>query len=91
MTTEEKYRFLEGIDCPSCKGRERCALKIECQDCEDAEEYLSGCFRCTLKKFKRPFRAQVAGVLSAVLGDDTDGIAAAMEDAEWMFGADFWE
>jgi len=22
--------------------------------------------------------------------DDTDGIAAAMEDAEWMCGEDFW-
>jgi len=39
---------------------------------------------------KRPFRAQLASALSDILGNDHDGIAAEMEDAEAMFGEEFW-
>lgn len=40
---------------------------------------------------KAPFRSQVMGLLREMLGDDEDGIAAEMEDAEMMFGDKFWE
>ena len=39
----------------------------------------------------RPFRAQLAGVLADLLGDDTDGLAAEMEDAEALLGDSFWD
>ena len=91
LTPEEKERFLKGVDCPACKGKEMCKRTIQCEDCEDAAENSSGIHTCTKSRIKRPFRAQLASALSDVLGDDTDGIAAEMEDAEWMFGSDFWE
>lgn len=51
-----------------------------------------GCPACYDKPVeKRPFRAQIAGALRDVLGDDEDGIAAEMEDAEAMFGSEFWD
>ena len=30
-------------------------------------------------------------VASDLLGDDVDGIASTMDDAEFMFGSEFWE
>lgn len=39
----------------------------------------------------RPFRAQLAAALGGLLGDDTDGLAAEMEDAEAMLGPAFWD
>ncbi|MDO8472625.1 MAG: hypothetical protein Q7T05_02280 [Dehalococcoidia bacterium] len=51
-----------------------------------------GCPACYGKVVeKRPFRAQLAGALSEILGDDEDGAAAEMEDAEAMLGGKFWE
>jgi len=38
-----------------------------------------------------PFRAQLAAAFSGVLGDDTDGLAAEMEDAEYLLGEAFWD
>jgi len=38
---------------------------------------------------KRPFRAEVQKALQDILGDDHDGLAAEMEDAEAMFGDEF--
>lgn len=38
---------------------------------------------------KRPLRAELQQVLEDVLGDDVDGIAAELEDAEAMFGDEF--
>ena len=64
MKPDEKQRFLNGEDCPSCIGK-----TIE----------------------KQPFRAQVASAMRDILGDDVDGIAAEMEDAEFMMGSGFWE
>lgn len=40
---------------------------------------------------EQPFRAQLISELHAVLGDDIDGLAAEMEDAEWLMGSEFWE
>ena len=91
MTAEEKQGFLKGTGCPACKGKELCTLKLACRDCEESLETSSGCFSCGKDCIKRPFRAQLATALSDILGDDTDGIAAEMEDAEWMFGEEFWE
>ena len=51
-------------------------------------EYCPSCHGKTVEK--RPFRAELATVLHEVLGDDVDGLAAEMEDAELMFGEEFW-
>jgi len=37
----------------------------------------------------RPLRCEVQSVLEDLLGDDHDGLAAEMEDAEMMFGDEF--
>lgn len=51
-----------------------------------------GCPACYGKPVKkRPFRAQLAEALGDVLGEDEDGLAAEMEDAEAMLGREFWE
>ena len=51
-----------------------------------------GCPACYGKPVeKQPFRAQVMAAFHEVLGDDLDGLAAEMEDAEYMMGGKFWE
>ncbi len=51
-----------------------------------------GCPACYGKPVtKRPFRARVASALEDILGDDRDGLAAALEDAEALLGKEFWE
>ncbi|MBI4294654.1 MAG: hypothetical protein HY669_00630 [Chloroflexi bacterium] len=51
-----------------------------------------GCPSCYGKPVvKRPFRAQLAAAMTDLLGDDVDGLAAEMEDAEALLGKDFWE
>jgi len=51
-----------------------------------------GCPACFGKPVEeRPFRAQLAAAMADVLGDDTDGIAAMMDDAEYLMGQSFWE
>jgi len=50
------------------------------------------CPSCKGKKIERtPFRAVIAAELHALLGDDLDGLACEMEDAEMMLGGEFWE
>ena len=69
------------------------------QDAEDMtrEQYQrmmagEGCPCCFGKEVKeRPFRAELASALHDMLGDDIDGLAAEMEDAEYLMGAEFWE
>ncbi len=50
-----------------------------------------GCPCCYGKQApkKRPFRAELQEELESILGDDHDGLAAEMEDAEAMFGDEF--
>ena len=44
-----------------------------------------GCPACFGKQVKKtPFRAQAMSVLHDILGDDIDGLAAEMEDAEYL-------
>jgi len=63
----------------------------------DAYEYRhfvagEGCPCCFGKEVeKRPFRAQVMSAMHDLLGDDIDGIAAEMEDAEALLGSKFWD
>ena len=46
-----------------------------------------GCPACYGKAVeKKPFRAELAAVMEDVLGDDLDGVAAEMEDAEYLVG-----
>jgi len=57
-------------------------------------QFLKGecCPSCHGKEVKRrPFRAELASALGEILGDDTDGLAAEMEDAEYLLGDEFWE
>lgn len=86
MTPEEKVRFLQGIDCPCCQGKEECQKTVKCGECEELENR-----GCRLNLVKRPFRANLASALSSVLGEDTDGLAAEMEDAEALLGKEFWD
>jgi hypothetical protein len=51
-----------------------------------------GCPACFGKEVeKTPFRAQLASALHEVLGDDIDGLAVELEDAEFLMGRDFWD
>jgi len=38
-----------------------------------------------------PFRAMLASVMGDLLGDDMDGLASEMDDAEYMMGSSFWD
>ena len=61
---------------------------------EEKERFWKGqdCPHCHGKEVeKRPFRAQLASALHEVLGDDIDGLAAEMDDAEFLLGEDFWD
>jgi len=50
-----------------------------------------GCPSCFGKEVQRqPMRAQAMAALHKVLGDDLDGLAAMLEDAEYMLGEEFW-
>jgi hypothetical protein len=91
MTPEEKDDFLKGKGCLACKGKQICTEKAACKDCEHSAEDSSDCFTCVKMLIKRPFRAQLASALANILGEDTDGIAAEMEDAEYLLGKEFWE
>ena len=61
---------------------------------EERNGFLHGehCPACKGKTVEKvPFRAQLSSALSDILGNDLDGIAAEMEDAEAMFGGEFWD
>jgi len=88
MTPEEKLLFLKGIECPSCSGKQVCQRESRCAECED---YESEKHSCRLNVVKRPFRATLARTMAGILGEDTDGLAAEMEDAEHLLGKEFWE
>jgi hypothetical protein len=86
MDILERVAFKKGEGCPCCKDKQICDLKIPCSECEHQQDNT-----CLLNKFKRPYRAEISAVLSDMLGDDIDGLAAEMEDAEYMLGSKFWE
>ena len=51
-----------------------------------------GCPACFGKAVEnQPLRAQITEALHEVLGDDIDGLAAELEDAEFLLGKEFWE
>ena len=61
---------------------------------DERNAFLAGkhCPCCHDKEVERiPFRAELAAAFSDILGDDTDGIAIEMEDAEFMLGPAFWD
>jgi hypothetical protein len=91
LEPEEKDDFIKGRGCPACNGQVMCTRPNSCQDCDQGAENSQGIFTCLQGHFKRPFRAELASVLTDILGEDVDGIAAEMEDAEWLFGKGFWE
>ena len=51
-----------------------------------------GCPSCYGKPVERqPFRSHLMAAMQDLLGDDIDGLAAEMEDAEALLGKDFWD
>lgn len=88
MTILERVAFNKGDGCPCCIDKQICDLKIPCSECEHQQEDR---YSCRLNKFKRPYRAEIAEALGDLLGDDIDGLAAEMEDAEFSLGSKFWE
>ena len=90
FTPEERDHFWKGEGCPSCCGMQPCDRVEECEDCP----YYDG-ISCTDGKMKalakRPSRAELTGMLHEALGEDLDGLAAELEDAEFLLGKEFWE
>lgn len=78
MTDVEKRLFKSGKGCPSC-------YKLD----EGAEHPAQGHYVKEVKE--RPFRSELQSALRDILGSDEDGLAAEMEDAELMFGEEFWK
>lgn len=60
---------------------------------EERNHFWAGedCPACRGQTVEQPFRAQVTAALHDMLGDDLDGLAAELEDAEAMLGERFWE
>jgi hypothetical protein len=87
MTPQDRNDFRDGTGCPACKGIERCHLEVKCVDCEKYDKEQE---QCGSHMFKRPFRAELSEVLGDILGDDVDGLAVEMEDAEALMGREFW-
>lgn len=51
-----------------------------------------GCPSCYGKPIEKcPLRAELTATLHDVLGDDLDGLAAELDDAEFWLGKEFWE
>lgn len=77
MTRWEYQRMKKGEGCPCCAGKEPCQLEVDCDFCEHYDRY-----KCLDKKFKpiNQHGREAMGVLSEILGDDVDGIAATLED-----------
>lgn len=61
------------------------------------EEYNSmmegtGCPCCAGKEVeKRPVRAEMSAIARDLSGDDVDGMAADLEDMEFLMGSEFWD
>jgi len=85
-------RFWRGEGCPACYGKEPCYSRFPCEECLDSE--LVGFPVCRASRSKklaqRPFRAELTAALHGSLGDDLDGLAAMLDDAESLLGSDFF-
>ena len=92
MTLTESRHFWEGEGCPSCYGKEPCTEECDCEECEQFDRSILICLANKDKRLAhRPFRAELTSTLHELLGDDTDGLAAELEDAEFMLGSNFWD
>ena len=90
----ERRRFWAGEGCPGCFGKQPCDREEDCEACPeyDLAELVLTCRANKSKKLARPpFRAQLTSALQTMLGDDVDGLAAELEDAEALMGQAFWE
>ena len=77
FTPMEQRVFNSGRGCPSCYQLD-----------EGAEHPAQG--HNTREVETKPFRAILQAELRSILGSDTDGLAAMMEDAE-MSESNFWD
>ena len=68
-------------------------VQDEMQGTEGRRSYdVDGCPARYGKEIKRrPCRAQAMEALHEILGDDLDGLAAELEDAELLMGSGLWE
>lgn len=83
------------VYCKRC-GEPWDAYGVNHGDMDDEEQKRfwagEGCPACFGKSIEEaPFRARLTSVLHDVLGDDIDGLASELEDAEYMLGEEFWE
>jgi hypothetical protein len=79
------------IYCKRCG--EPWALPLD-MDADEKQRFMTGqgCPCCYGKPVEqKPFRALIQEALESALGDDLDGLAAEMEDAEYLLGESFWE
>jgi len=92
MTASEQRRFWDGRGCPSCFGKRPCNKRIDCRECM---EWDGAMFECRVRRTKalaqKPFRAEATAVLHGILGDDLDGLAAELEDLEFLAEQEFRE
>ena len=77
MKVLERTDFRGGRGCQCCKELQVCQHLGKCSACP-SYEVASG--KCTIKCFKKPFRADVSGAMMDILGEDLDGAAAMLED-----------
>jgi len=92
MDDHERRRFWAGEGCPSCFGKEPCTADYDCDECPEFDRSIFSCLANRDKNLARQaFRAQVTAALHEILGDDIDGLAAELEDAEFLLGEKFWE
>lgn len=82
------------VYCGNCG--EPCDVHHLCQDMEPEFREMfkkgTGCDCCEgEKQDKKSLRSELSCVALDLLGDDIDGVASMMDDAEYMMGSEFWE
>jgi len=69
-----------------------CSLTDDMNE-QERQDFKKGvCCPCCKEKeiTERPQRAIIASEMAALLGDDIDGLASMMDDAQFMMGEEFW-
>lgn len=92
MTATERDSFWRGEGCPACYRQQPCDMEEDCEECPEYDWDIRSCRANKSKKLTRtPFRSQLMAAFETMLGDDVDGLAAELEDAEALLGSEFWD